>query len=320
MKKLIDYILENTSLKQLAGAEQKEYDDYIITTYWPKNNDNDKQYIKMNKNMLFAFLDDGYNAAGLGNFKSCNDSKHLVRNASCVRVCTQKDTDELLAIGVYTDYRQGNKAVGYTATTEKYLRDLGIKGLRDIIKLDINTSDKYFWTACSGAIEHMWQIYGGKMIPTLFIDEYFDVDKIEIDLINDGFHFWIYDKDGERDKKVIFGYNSKSVFDKINKTLENKIFSSIEHSKINEKYSDDKYVEELQRKLAVYIDYVEFDGYKELPKSVIDYFKNLIDECDMFIENNPNYEYTDNTFKHNLEVCKESIEEVTELVCNEMKN
>lgn len=319
MKKLIDYILENTSLKQLAGAEQKEYDDYIITTYWPKNNDNDKQYIKMNKNTLFAFLDDGYNAAGLGNFKSCNDSKHLARNASCVRVCTQKDTDELLAIGVYTDYRQGNKAVGYTVTTEKYLRDLGIKGLRDIIKLDINTPDKYFWTACSGAIEHMWQIYGGKMIPTLFIDEYFDVDKIEIDLINDGFHFWLYDKDDERYKKVIFGYNSKSIFDKINKTLENKIFSSLEHSEINEKYSDDKYVEELQRKLAVYIDYVEFDGYTELPKSVIDYFKNLIDECDMFIENNPNYEYKDNTFKHNLEVCKESIEEVTELVCNEMK-
>ena len=49
------------------------------------------------------------------------------------------------------------------------------------------------------------------------------------------------------------------------------------------------------------------------------YFKNLIDECDMFIENNPNYEYKDNTFKHNLEVCKESIEEVTELVCNEMR-
>ena len=319
MRKLIDYILENISLKQLAGSEQKEYDDYIITTYWPNDNDNDKQYIKMNKNTLFAFLNDGYNAAGLGDFKSCYDSRHLARNASCVRICTQKDTDELLAIGVYTDYRQGNKAVGYTATTEKYLRDLGIKGLRDIIKLDINASDKYFWTACSGAIEHMWQINGGKMIPTLFIDEYFDVDKIKIDLISDGFHFWIYDKDDERYKKVIFGYNSKSVFDKIHKTLENKIFSSLEHSEINEKYSDDKYVEELQRKLAVYIDYVEFDGYKELPKSVIDYFKNLIDECDIFIENNPNYEYTDNTFKHNLEVCKESIEEVTELVCNEMK-
>ena len=39
----------------------------------------------------------------------------------------------------------------------------------------------------------------------------------------------------------------------------------------------------------------------------------------MFIENNPNYEYADDTFKHNLEVCKESIEEVTELVCNEMR-
>ena len=81
----------------------------------------------------------------------------------------------------------------------------------------------------------------------------------------------------------------------------------------------EKQVDSYSSKLYVLIDFVKNKGYKELPKSVIDYFKNLIDECDMFIENNPNYEYKDNTFKHNLEVCKESIEEVTELVCNEMK-
>lgn len=318
MKRLIDFILENISLKQLAGAEKLEYDDYIITTYWPKNNDNDKQYIKGNKNTLFSFLDDGYIAAGLGHFKSCSDPKHLVRNSSCIRLCTQKETDELLAIGVYTDYRNGNKAVGYTVTTEKYLRDLGIKGLHDIIKLDIKATDKYFWTACSGAIEHMWQINGGVMIPTLFIDEYFDVDKVKIDFVSDGFHFWLYDNEDEKSQKVIFGYNSKETFEKINKLIENKIFSSIEHSEINEEYSDDKYVEELQRKLSIYIDYVEFDGYKELPIKVIEYFRNLIDECDKFIKANLNYKYKTDTFKHNLDVCKESIKEVTELTCNEI--
>ena len=197
-------------------------------------------------------------------------------------------------------------------------------------KLINYTSDKYFWTVCSSAFKHMWQKNGGQMIPNTFLEKYIG-DQQKTEKLNDGFEFKIYDDNDDWSIKVIFKYNSKSVFDKIYKTLENKIFSSIEHSKINEKYSfndkysfnekysDDKYVEELQRKLAVYIDYVEFDGYTELPKSVIDYFKNLIDECDMFIENNPNYEYKDNTFKHNLEVCKESIEEVTELVCNEMK-
>ena len=78
-----------------------------------------------------------------------------------------------------------------------------------------------------------------------------------------------------------------------------------------------EYINECTRKLYVLIDFVKNQGYKELPKSVIDYFKNLIDECDRFIEDNPNYEYTDETFKHNLEVCKELIEEVTELTCNE---
>ena len=307
MKTLIDYIKE---------SEVTKYDKYDIITYYPKEDENDLLFLKTNKYSIYKFLDDGYVYAKLGKFKGCDNVRSLIKNSSCLRIGYYND--EMIAIGVYTNYQQGYNAVGYTVTTNLDYRDLGILCLHDIIKLDINTSDKYFWTVCSGAIEHMWQINGGKMIPTLFIDEYFDVDKIKIDLISDGFHFWLYDKDDERYKKVIFGYNSKSVFDKIHKTLENKIFSSIEHSEINEKYSDDKYVEELQRKLAVYIDYVEFDGYKELPKSVIDYFKNLIDECDMFIENNPNYEYKDNTFKHNLEVCKESIEEVTELVCNEM--
>ena len=187
-----------------------------------------------------------------------------------------------------------------------------------------DTSDKYFWTVCSSAFKHMWQKNGCQMIPNAFLEKYIG-NQQKTEKLNDGFEFKIYDANDDWSKKVIFVYNSKSVFDKIYKTLENKIFNSIEHSKINEKYSfnekysDDKYVEELQRKLAVYIDYVEFDGYTELPKSVIDYFKNLIDECDMFIKNNPNYEYTDDTFKHNLEICKESIKEVTELVCNEMR-
>ena len=80
-----------------------------------------------------------------------------------------------------------------------------------------------------------------------------------------------------------------------------------------------KQVDNYSSKLYVLIDFVKNQGYKELPKSVIDYFKNLIDECDRFIEDNPDYEYTDETFKHNLEICKESIKEVTELICNEMK-
>ena len=80
-----------------------------------------------------------------------------------------------------------------------------------------------------------------------------------------------------------------------------------------------KQVDNYSSKLYVLIDFVKNQGYKELPKSVIDYFNNLIDECDRFIEDNPNDEYTDDTFKHNLEVCKESIKEVTELTCNEAK-
>lgn len=316
MKRLIDFIQES-KLAQSKNCERIEYDNYTISTYWPKNNDNDKQYVKMNKNTIFAFLDDGYIEAGLGHFRGCNDSKHLYRNASCVRICVQNDADEILALGVYTDYRGGNKAVGYTVTTEKYLRDLGIQGLIDIIKLDINTKNKYFWTACSGAIEHMWQKYGGIRIPSLFVDEYFDLNRIKIEPISDGFHFFIYDKNNDRTEKIIFGYNSKETFDKINKYIEDSIFNSIEHVDIDEEYSDDRYIKELERKLAIFIDYVEFDGYKELPRSVIEYFRNLIDECDQFINNNPSYVFKSNVFKNNLNVCKESILEIEELHCNE---
>lgn len=319
MKKLIDFILENQSLKQ-STREKHVFDEYTIYTYWPKENDNDKTFIRGNKFTLFNFLNDGYNEAGLGDFKGCSDAKHLARNASCVRICTQNETDEIIALGVYTDYRQGNKAVGYTVTTDKYLRDLGIKALNDIIKLDIQTTDKYYWSACSGAIEHLYLKHNAIMIPNIFIDNYYDLSKVHVELINDGFHFFEYDKNDDKYEKVIFGFNSKETFDKVNKELEDKIFNSIEHSdNLNEKYSDLSYVNQLSKKLAVFIDYVEFDGLQELPKRCYDYFKELINECDVFIAQNPDFIYSNETFKHNLETVKESMQEITILTYQEYK-
>ncbi len=302
MKTLIDYIKE---------SEVTKYDKYDIITYYPKEDENDLLFLKTNKYSIYKFLDDGYVYAKLGKFKGCDNVRSLIKNSSCLRIGYYND--EMIAIGVYTNYKQGYKAVGYTVTTNLDYRDLGILCLHDIIKLDINTSDKYFWTMCSGAIKHLWHKLGGVMIPNIFLKEYVG-DKRKTEKSNDGFEFKIYDDNDDWDIKVIFGYNSKETFDKINEQLENYVFTHIDDS-INEKFNDKDYAEDLRRKLASFIDMIDFDGIVEMPEKCIDYLKTLVEEAEKLLET-----YKENKILyHNMISCKESLEILKPLQMNEMK-
>lgn len=301
MKTLINYIKE---------SEITKYDKYNIITYYPKQEEEDLLFLKTNKNNIYKFLDDGYMYAKLGKFKGCDNVRSLVKNSSCLRIGYYNN--EMIAIGVYTDYQKGHKAVGYTVTTNLEYRDLGILCLHDIIKLDINTTDKYYWTMCSGKIEHFWYKFGGVMIPNIFLEEYIG-NKRKTEKLNDGFKFKIYDKNDDWDIKVIFGYNSEETFNKINDQLENYIFTHID-DKINEKFNDKDYAEDLRRKLASFIDMIDFEGIVEMPKKCIDYFKTLIEEAEKLLET-----YKENiTLYNNVMSCKESLKMIKPLQINVM--
>ena len=176
-----------------------------------------------------------------------------------------------------------------------------------------NNPDKRYWTMSNVAIKHLWDKFGGIMIPNIFLKEYVG-DKRKTEKLNDGFEFKIYDDNDDWDIKVIFGYNSKETFDKINEQLENYVFTHIDDS-INEKFNDKDYAEDLRRKLASFIDMIDFDGIVEMPEKCIDYLKTLVEEAEKLLET-----YKENKILyHNMISCKESLKILKPLQMNEMK-
>lgn len=176
-----------------------------------------------------------------------------------------------------------------------------------------NDQDKHYWTMSNVAIKHLWDKFGGIMIPNAFLEEFIG-NQQKTEKLNDGFEFKIYDDNDDWDIKVIFGYNSKETFDKINEQLENYVFTHIDDS-INEKFNDKDYAEDLRRKLASFIDMIDFDGIVEMPEKCIDYLKTLVEEAEKLLET-----YKENKILyHNMISCKESLEILKPLQMNEMK-
>ena len=176
-----------------------------------------------------------------------------------------------------------------------------------------NNPDKRYWTMSNVAIKHLWHKLGGVMIPNTFLEEFIG-NQQKTEKLNDGFEFKIYDDNDDWDIKVIFGYNSKETFDKINEQLENYVFTHIDDS-INEKFNDKDYAEDLRRKLASFIDMIDFDGIVEMPEKCIDYLKTLVEEAEKLLET-----YKENKILyHNMISCKESLEILKPLQMNEMK-
>ena len=176
-----------------------------------------------------------------------------------------------------------------------------------------NDPDKRYWTMPNGAIKHLWHKFRGVMIPNIFLKEYVG-DKRKTEKLNDDFEFKIYDDNDDWDIKVIFGYNSKETFDKINEQLENYVFTHIDDS-INEKFNDKDYAEDLRRKLASFIDMIDFDGIVEMLEKCIDYLKTLVEEAEKLLET-----YKENKILyHNMISCKESLEILKPLQMNTMK-
>lgn len=176
-----------------------------------------------------------------------------------------------------------------------------------------NDLDKRYWTMSNVAIKHLWDKFGAIMIPNTFLEEFIG-NQQKTEKLNDGFEFKIYDDNDDWDIKVIFGYNSKETFDKINDQLENYVFTHIDDS-INEKFNDKDYAEDLRRKLASFIDMIDFDGIVEMPEKCIDYLKTLVEEAEKLLET-----YKENKILyHNMISCKESLEILKPLQMNEMK-
>ena len=281
---------------------------YNIVTYFPKLNETDNEFLKRNRKILWDFMNVGYRYAGLGDFRGCANDRALYKNASCLRIGYHNDT--MIALAVYTSYQQGFKGVGYTVTTDETLRELGKKCLNEIIKIDISAEKQYFWSICSGSIEHLWDKFGGTKIPNTFASEYLPIAGIS-KVLDDGFSIVITDKNGNEEKKVIFGYNSEETFNKVVSFMEKGVSDSLKDN-IDESSEIDVMAKILYRQLSVYIELVYVDGWSDIPESCLEHLKKLLGACCALLDSvklDKNSNSPVNILAMNVETCKSMIED-----------
>ena len=190
---------EDTTDNQLA---------YSIREYRPSVSEQ-WNYIKQYKNKIWQFLDNGYKAAGEDKYCGCDSPKSIVRNGVLIRIAFCNNV--WVAISVYTGYRGGFKNVGITATTDELYRNVGKSAVQEMIRTDITQYDKFYWTECSGPIEHWYEKYGGIKIPNEYA---YGMLMKPLTLSDDGFHFVRMLK-GEQQEKIIFGFNDRKTYEEV---------------------------------------------------------------------------------------------------------
>lgn len=213
------------SLKRIVVENSGEnmYEIKNFTPDMPEWN----SYIKPNKNQIFEFLDNGYRTAGLKNgFLGCDGPKQIVRNSKLIRIAFCNDV--WVAMSVYTSYMGGFKCVGITATSDRDFREIGVNAVHEIVKTDVGLYDEFYWTECSGAVERLYDKYGGIKIPSEFFGQFIRGDYE----IVDEYHF---EREFDNDviKKAIFGFNTPETFNMVYEKCKSYIDRSIEKIKSN---------------------------------------------------------------------------------------
>lgn len=227
-RELIEFLSKKVK-EHLIKEETEEKKSFIIKEYVPT--DETWEYIKVNKQKIWEFLNNGYIYAGYERFCGCDNARSLFKNANLIKIGFLNN--EWVSISVYTGYKGGYKNVGITATTDNDLRKYGVDSVHTIIKEDIGNFRDFFWTECSGSVEHLYEKYDGIKIPNEYV---FGILQIPINLDSDGFHYTRNIK-GEPQRKVIYGFNNKETFEKVLNEREEYINSCIQtilNNQINE--------------------------------------------------------------------------------------
>lgn len=214
--------IENVVFEELYSKDKNiECDGYHIKIYRPNESEEDKQYISINRKKIFKFMNDGYIKSGQGTFKGCGSSSDIKKKATEVKIAVDDETNEYIAISIYSSYLGGYKCVGLTVTTDDSLRDNGKNALKEIIKYDINHYKSFYWMECSHSIEHYYDKFRGFKIPNAYVREILNSqtpDKADCisSLSEDGYHYVRHSNALDRDfEKVIYGFNTEDVYNKI---------------------------------------------------------------------------------------------------------
>ena len=165
--------------------------------------------------------------------------------------------------------------------------------MRHILKEDINLVENFYWTECSDALECFYEKHGGIKIPNEYLDLFIGKYK---SLSDDGYHFSIEvtDADGEMEEieKVIFGFNSKEVFEHIKNKNDERMMKYI-YRITNKTIKESVYVKNLSKEdyytEVVYVFYEDrVDGFKDYSNETMNILKEAVEYLKRFVELNKN--------------------------------
>ena len=287
MQQIRDLVHEELTkhLKNTKQADKK----YVIKTYHP-DDEEWETYIRPNRDKIFQFLEEGYQYAKLGSFSGCLDGKNLFKNANEVKIAFCDNV--WIAISVYSGYRFGYKCVGIAATTAEGYRNLGKRAVKEIIQNDIRLYRRHYWTECSGIIEHYYETAHGIKLPSEFASEILNKD---VEIVDD-YHYRRTIKNGVVLEKVIYGFNSKSTFDKVYSTYKDYIDKRrfrIECDMLKESESGEndllKQADVCYRTILIFDELVNDGQANEFPTESITMLKQSVDNLKTLITQNSKY-------------------------------
>ena len=71
------------NIKNIFESVDDMDENIIYKRYYLKENQDDNDYIRSNRQMLWKFLDDGYRYASLKEFRGCINARSLWKNVVC---------------------------------------------------------------------------------------------------------------------------------------------------------------------------------------------------------------------------------------------
>lgn len=176
-----------------------------------------KDFLKSRKHEIFDLVKKSYSE--IGGFKGASTPRTLVKNTDLAKIVF--DTDgKIVALSLYRTDVGGNKR--FCSATNK--QDPRYKEAhKAIIASDIEPYDGWYWAPVSGKNEHYFKKLGGNPIPNHIAVEMQNLSSDpSLELDPDGVHFSYLTKDNDPTRlvKMVFGFPSKVIYDKVMKVIE----------------------------------------------------------------------------------------------------
>ncbi len=177
----------------------------------------DKDFLRSRKHEIFDLDKRSYSE--IGGFKGASTPRTLIKDTDLAKIVF--DTDgKIVALSLYRTDVGGNKR--FCSATNKH--DPRYKEAhKSIIVSDIEPYDGWYWTPVSGKNEHYFKKLGGNPIPNHIAVEMQNLSSDpSLELDPDGVHFSYLTKDDDptRLTKMVFGFPSKVIYDKVMKSIE----------------------------------------------------------------------------------------------------